>query len=120
MLEPMRFFSIAGFSALALALWVACGHAQSPPAVSPAHLTFQMVQGRPTPQRFTISIGSGGSAVSWNASVTWPGSNPGLRLSATSGTGPGSVTVTMVDWVVAPLAPGSYSGNVHVQWPRDR
>ncbi len=119
MIEPMRFVGlvISGFSGLALALWVASGHTQSPPAVSPAHLTFQMVQGRPTPQRFTISIGSGGSAVSWNASVTWPGSNPGLRLSATSGTGPGSVTVTMVDWVVAPLAPGSYSGNVRVQWP---
>jgi len=107
----------AGLSGLMLVFWAAYGSAQSPPVVSPTQLTFEMVQGRPTPQRFTVSLGPAGPAASWTATAAWPGANPGLRLSATAGNAPGRFTITMVDWVVASLAPGTYSAGIRIEWP---
>ena len=75
-----------------------------------------MVQGRSAVQRQQVSIRSTGNAsANWTATTTWPGSDSAINLSATSGATPGSLTVALVDSVVTPLAPGTYSGSINIQ-----
>jgi hypothetical protein len=79
-----------------------------PPAIgaSPTHLSFAATQGGTNPATQTVTISNtGGGTLSWSASdnATW------LTASPTSGTGNGTVTLSVI---TGTLATGSYSGTV--------
>ncbi len=79
-----------------------------PPAIgaSPTSLSFTATQGGANPAAQTLTISNtGGGTLSWSASD----SAPWLTLSAASGTGNGTVSLTVA---TGTLATGSYSGLV--------
>ncbi len=75
--------------------------------VSPAQLTFTAPQGGPNPSSQTLTITNSGAAASWTAT----GSASWLSVSPTSGTIPGTVTVSAD---VTGLSRGTYASNITI------
>ncbi len=93
------------------------GGSGGPPAVlvHPGALNFMMVEGGTNPSNQTLDISSpaGGTTFSWTAtkSVSTPSGGTWLGITPASGTGPGSITVSVNG---AGLVAGHYSGSVNV------
>jgi uncharacterized protein (TIGR03437 family) len=93
------------------------GSAPTAPAVSvrPEELNFVMVQGGSNPDNRTLNISSptAGTGFTWTATktVTTPPSGTWLQIAPVSGSGPGSIAVSVNGTA---LAAGQYSGSVSV------
>lgn len=76
-------------------------------SLSPSALNFSAIQGGTNPVAQTVSINSGTGTLDWSASTN----APWLSLTSTSGTAPGSFTVTPI---IAGLGMGTYSTTIVV------
>ncbi len=83
-------------------------------SVSPSSLTFSALPGgaNPPAQNLMVSVAGGGSfPASWTAAVSTTSGGSWLSISPTSGTGSGTIAVSVN---IGALAAGSYSGQVTV------
>jgi uncharacterized protein (TIGR03437 family) len=93
------------------------GGGPTAPAVSirPGALNFEMVQGGANPDNRTLDIASptGGKSFNWTAAktITTPPGGAWLQIAPTSGSGPGSVAVSVNG---TGLAAGQYNGSITV------
>ena len=99
-----------GFSALTIPLTFRMGSSIAI-AVTPTALSFNAASNTSPPQAQSLSITSGGLAVSYSVTVSTTSGGNWLTVSPTSGTTPGILSVAASP---AGLSTGTYAGNVRI------
>src|ERR1017187_7629649 len=83
--------------------------------VSPSQIQIRTLANGPLPNAQDLSIGSSTASLNWSATAS--GDAPWISLSATSGTGPGKVSLSLVDWRAVAQPPGNYPGEITFSAP---
>ncbi len=83
--------------------------------VTPRALNFAAGQGKVSPDSRTLKIGSKGTGLKFTATATTAKGGDWLKITPSSGSVPGSITVSINSAVALALAPGVYTGNIEVK-----
>jgi len=107
--QPAR--SVLVLFNLALALALAPSLSSQTLNVSQSTLVFRMAATGPLAGAQTITVGANGSApMNWTATPSQDA--PWIYLPSNSGTTPGTLQLSLVDWRAAAQPPGTYTGKV--------